>query len=195
MGSKTVNAVRGRLVRLVRGRRGVTAVEFALLAPVCMLLVSIFIDIAMIMFITNVMEGGLREASRYAITGYVEQGKTREQKIKEIIVDHSYKLMKESDIAMSYKVYASFADIGKPEPFVDKNGNGKYDSGEAYTDVNNNGKWDDDMGAAGIGGPGDIVAYIVTYKWALWTPMASEILGNDGTITLSASVAVRNEPY
>jgi Flp pilus assembly pilin Flp len=203
MTSGTVNAggkrrrlrFAGRLARLVRGRRGVTAVEFALIAPVCMTLVCVFIDLSMVMFITNVMEGGLREASRYAITGYLEPGKTREQKIAEIVKDHSYGLINEADIAITYKVYPSFGDVGQPEPFVDQNANGKYDSGEPFTDVNKNGKWDSDMGAAGVGGPGDIVAYIVTYKWTLWTPLASEIWGDGGTITLSATVAVRNEPY
>jgi Flp pilus assembly protein TadG len=184
-----------RLVRLIRGRRGVTAVEFALIAPVCMTLVAVFIDLSMVMFITNVMEGGLREASRYAITGYIEPGKTREQKIAEIVKDHSYGLINDADLTITYKIYQSFDDVGKPEPFVDSNSNGKYDSGEPFTDVNSNGQWDSDMGAAGVGGPGAIVAYTVEYKWTLWTPLAAEIWGNGGTVTLNATIAVRNEPY
>lgn len=184
-----------RLARLVRSQRGVTAVEFALIAPVCMSLVCIFIDLSMVMFITNVMEGGLREASRYAITGYVEGGQTREQKIKAIVKDHSYNLIQEADITITYKVYPSFTAVGQPEPFVDQNSNGQYDAGEPFTDVNNNGQWDPDQGTAGIGGPGDIVAYIVEYKWTLWTPFAKDIWGNGGTVTLTATVAVRNEPY
>lgn len=184
-----------RLARLWRGRRGVTAVEFALIAPVAFTLVCIFIDLSMVMFITNVMEGGLRESSRYAITGYIEAGKTREQKIAEIINDHSYGFIKPEDITIIYKVYPSFGDVGKPEPFVDQNGNGKYDSGEPFTDVNSNGQWDADMGKAGVGGPGDIVAYIVSYKWTLWTPLAASLWPNNGTVTLTATVAVRNEPY
>lgn len=202
MTTETVNATgrkRGRFVRrlmgLARGRRGVTAVEFALIAPVCMTLVCAFIDLSMVMFITNVMEGGLREASRYAITGYTEAGKTREQKIAEIIKDHSYGMIKPEDITITYKVYPSFSDVGKPEPFVDSNSNGVHDSGEPFTDINNNGQWDADMGAAGIGGPGDVVAYTVTYKWTLWTPLAAEIWPNNGVVTLNATVVVRNEPY
>jgi hypothetical protein len=185
----------GRLAQLMRGKRGASAVEFALIAPVCMALVCVFIDLSMVMFITNVMEGGLREASRYAITGYLEPGKTREQKIAEIVKDHSYGLILESDLTIIYKIYPSFEDVGKPEPFVDTNGNGKHDSGEPFTDVNKNGQWDADMGAAGVGGPGDIVAYTVEYKWTLWTPLASEVWGDGGRITLNATIAVRNEPY
>lgn len=184
-----------RLVRMLRGRRGVTAVEFALIAPVCMTLICVFIDLSMVMFITNVMEGGVREASRYAITGQVEVGKTREQKIAEIVQSHSYNLIATTDITVTTKVYPSFGDVGKPEPFIDKNGNGKYDSGESFTDVNKNGVWDADMGANGAGGSGAVVAYTVSYKWVLWTPLAAEIWGNGGAVLLSATVAVRNEPY
>ena len=202
MTTETVNAAarqrRGfarRLARLWRGRRGATAVEFALVAPVAFALVCIFIDLSMVMFITNVMEGGLRESGRYAITGYTESGKTREQKIAEIINDHSYGFIKPQDITITYKVYPSFGDIGKPEPFIDQNNNGKYDAGEPFTDVNNNGQWDADMGKAGVGGPGDIVAYNVAYKWTLWTPLAAQLWPNNGVVVLSATVAVRNEPY
>ncbi len=185
----------GRPARFLRGRRGVTAVEFALVLPVAATLLCIFIDLAMVMFITNVMEGGLREASRYAMTGYIEAGKTREEKIREIVKDHSYGFIQDPDITITYKIYPSFEDVGKPEPFVDQNSNGQYDAGEPFTDVNNNGQWDPDMGKAGVGGPGEIVAYIVDYKWTLWTPLASELWPNNGTVTLSATVAIRNEPY
>jgi Flp pilus assembly protein TadG len=202
MTTKAVNSTRRqrrrvirRLVRLARGRRGVTAVEFALIAPVCFTLVCGFIDISMIMFISNVMEGGLREASRYAITGYTEAGKTREERIAEIVKDHSYNLIKQEDITITYKVYPSFGDVGKPEPFVDQNANGQYDTGEPFTDINNNGQWDADMGKAGVGGPGDIVAYTVSYNWTLWTPLVKQLWPNNGIITMSATVAVRNEPY
>jgi Flp pilus assembly protein TadG len=186
---------RARLAQLIPGRGGVSALEFGLIAPVCMTLVCIFIDLAMIMFISNVMEGGLREASRYAITGYIEPGKTREDKIREIVIDHSYGLIDPAEIIITYKVYETFGAVGQPEPFVDQNGNSQYDSGEPFTDVNGNGQWDADQGAAGVGGPGDIVAYTVEYKWRLWTPLAKEIRGGDGSITLNATIAVRNEPY
>ena len=53
---------------------------------------------------------------------------------------------------MDTLVYESFADIGKPEPFTDQDGNGAYNAGEPFVDVNGNGQWDADMGEAGLGG-------------------------------------------
>jgi Flp pilus assembly pilin Flp len=176
-------------------KRGVTAAEFALVVPVCVTLICVFIDIMMVMFITMATEGGLGGGSRYAITGYIEPGKTREQKILEIVQEHTYGLVAPADMALTTKVYPSFADVGKPEPFVDSNGNGQYDSGEPYTDINGNGRWDSDMGTDGPGGPGAVVAYVLTYSWTLWTPFAAEIWGDGGRVTMRATIAVRNEPF
>ena len=90
-------------------------------------------------------------------------------------------------------VYANFEDIDQPEPYHDINLNGEYDGGEPFTDVNGNGQWDSDMGLAGLGGPGDVVVYRVTYPWAILTPIVQTVAGE--TITHQASIAVRNEPY
>jgi hypothetical protein len=93
------------------------------------------------------------------------------------------------------KIYPSFNDVGKPEPFTDTNSNGQYDAGEPYTDINGNGQWDADMGKAGVGGPSDIVLYKITSDWNLLTPLMVPLMGSGGKMTLSASVAVRNEPF
>ena len=90
----------------------------------------------------------------------------------------------------------SFGDIGQPEPYTDTNTNGSYDLGEPFTDINGNGQWDADMGAAGLGGPGEIVLYKLEYDLPTMTSLLSNVIGgSDGKITLKASVAVRNEPY
>lgn len=51
-------------------------------------------------------------------------------------------------------------NVGQPKPYTDENDNGAWNDGEPYTDVNENGTWDDDMGAAGLGGPGDVVSSV-----------------------------------
>ncbi|MCP4228101.1 MAG: hypothetical protein GY773_32535 [Actinomycetia bacterium] len=54
-------------------------------------------------------------------------------------------------------------------------------------------RWDDDMGAAGLGGPGDVVVYRLSYDWNIMIPLFEPIFGE--TVTLQANVAVRNEPF
>lgn len=182
--------------RLGSCRQGVTALEFAFAAPVVIAAVAAAIELAMVMFVTSLAEGALREASRFGITGAISAGISREQKIADILLDHTIGLVEAAGLTVNYKVYPAFGDVGKPEPFTDAAPvNGQYDAGEAFNDINGNGEWDADMGAAGMGGPGDVVLYTVAFDWALLTPLFTAFAPENGKLRLSASVAVRNEPY
>jgi len=185
-----------RFLGVWRRDDGISAVEFAIMAPVLILTVIGTMEVAMALIVSSLIEGGLRDAARYGITGFVEQGKTREQQITDIIGKATIGLVDMGSVEIKTLVYPSFADIGKPEPYTDTNANGQYDAGEPYTDINGNGQWDADMGAAGLGGPGDIVLYKVSYALSLMTPFMTVVMGgNDGVIGLNATIAVRNEPY
>jgi hypothetical protein len=39
------------------------------------------------------------------------------------------------------------------------------------------------------------VLYRIDYAWNLLTPLAAPFIGQNGKFTLSASIAVRNEPW
>lgn len=182
--------------RLRRCRRGVTAIEFAVVAPAVFLTVAGVIELALVMFVATLSEGGLREASRFSITGFIPPGMTREERILEILEEHTIGLVDMAQATVDYKVYPTFDDIGKPEPFTDNApANGSYDGGEAFQDINGNGQWDSDMGAAGLGGPGDIVLYTIEFDWELMTPLVSPFVGTNGKLAMKSSVAVKNEPF
>ena len=66
-------------------------------------------------------------------------------------------------------------------------------AGVNFQDINGNGVWDQDMGIAGLGNPGDVVVYTVSYPWQIMTPVVQGIIGN--TFNISARTVVRNEPY
>lgn len=182
-------------MKVVRCRRGTSALEFALAAPAALLAACGVIDISMTMFVSTLAEGGLREASRLGITGYTPVGVSRQDRILQVLSEHTIGLIDMATADITFRVYRGFEDIGKPEPFVDANGNHTYDAGESFNDVNGNGVWDADMGTAGIGGPGDVVVYTMTYSWTVLTPLVASVFGDNGTIRMTASVAVRNEPW
>lgn len=185
-----------RVLAFWRDLRGVSAVEFAIMAPVLILTVTGIMEVSMVLAVSSLLEGGLRDAARYGITGFVPGGTTREDQIKAIIGEATIGLVDMNNANIQTLVYPSFGDIGQPEPYDDQNTNGVYDIGEPYTDINSNGQWDPDMGAAGLGGPGEIVLYKITYDLGLMTPLLGPIMGGpDGKVTLRASIAVRNEPY
>ncbi len=184
-----------RMRRLVDDRRGVSALEFAIGGAAFLMAMVAVMELGMVMFLSSSLEGGLREASRFGLTGYTPPGTTREQAIQDIVAENTYGLVDPATLQISYKVYPNFESIGQSEPFDDTSpANGTYDPGESFQDINGNGQWDADMGTVGLGGPGDIVVYTVRFDWRLMTPLFEPFI-DGGTLPIEASVAVRNEPY
>ncbi len=181
--------------RLRRAREGIAALEFAFAFPVVLAAVMGVIEISMMLFVSSLLEGGLRDAARFGITGTVPAGVTREQAIIDIVNSRAIGLIALTPANVSMRVYKCLSDVGQPEPLTnDVNGNGTWDPGDTYTDVNGNGQWDADMAASGAGDSGDVVVYNVSVDWQLLTPFLAPFF-NGGVIPLAASIAVRNEPW
>jgi hypothetical protein len=178
------------------GEGGATVVEFALVAPAFLAILCAIMEFSGIMFVQTLLEGAAREASRYGITGRAPDGIShinREEKIRAIIAATGVGVIDLDHLEMDTLVYDSFEDVGQPEPFTDENANAAYDPGEPYNDINGNGQWDEDMGAAGLGGPGSVVVYRLRYDWPIMIPLFVPFFGD--TIPLQANIAVRNELF
>jgi len=190
--------IRGKLQEFFRQQDGAATLELAFALPVLALLMVGMLEVAVLMFSQVAAEGGLRQASRYGITGNTESGSTREEQIVAIVLEHSYGLLDITSNDVEILVYPSFADIGEPEPLTnDVNSNGEYDAGDGdtYDDVNGNAAWDTDMGDPGPGGSGEVVLYRLEYQWNFMTPIFRVFGGPDGAVNMHASIAVQNEPY
>jgi TadE-like protein len=179
--------------RAIVGDEGKAIVEFAFVAPIFLGVTLSILEFSGIMFVQTLLEGGAREASRYGLTGQQPEGVSREAMILQIVSENSFGIIDIDDLEMTTLVYENFDEVGQPEPFEDQNGNEAYDAGEPYTDVNGNGSWDDDMGAAGLGGPGEVVVYEMSYDWPIMIPLFQPFFGDH--VTLEANIAVRNEPF
>lgn len=187
---------RDALRSFLRRDDGVTLVEFALSIPILTVAVVGIMELSMVLFVSSMMEGGVREAARFGITGGSPDGLTREQRIIDIVSDKTLGMLELETSDISTLVYPSFDSVGKPEPYTDNAPeNGAYDEGEDFLDVNGNSIWDADMGAAGLGGPGEIVLYRIDTEWALMTGLLGDVIGDGGTVPLTASIVVRNEPF
>jgi Flp pilus assembly pilin Flp len=175
--------------RLWKRNDGASAVEFALVAMPFILTVVGIIEVAMILFADVLLEGALRDSSRFGITGETPQGTTREAMIRRIINERTIGLIDMDKVEIETLSYGDFSDVDQPP------NNGQYDVGEPFTDVNGNGHWDADMGKDGPGGSAAVVVYRVSYDWPLLTGLLSPVLGSAGYVHLRASTAVRNEPF
>ena len=187
--AEALRPARGAIV----GDGGKAIVEFALVAPIFLGITLSIFEFSGIMFVQTLLEGGAREASRYGLTGQQPEGISRDAMILQIVSENSFGIIDVDDLEMTTLVYDNFGEVGQPEPFTDENDNDAYDAGEPYTDVNGNGSWDDDMGAAGLGGPGEVVVYEMRYDWPIMIPLFQPFFGDH--VRLQANIAVRNEPF
>lgn len=171
---------------------GAAVLEFAVLGPTFILMLLGVFEFAIVMFVGSVLNSAVLDASRYGVTGSTVPGISREQRILDIVSNRTFGLIDLNDVEISTLVYQSLEDIGVPEPFTDLDGNGSYTPGEPFTDVNGSGQWEADMGAAGLGGPGDLVVYRLEYAWGLLTPLLRPVIG---VVHHRASMVARNEPF
>lgn len=182
------------LARFARCPCGVTAIEFAVIAPVLILMLFGILEFALIMLVTNMMESATAISSRLGKTGYSAAGISREETILASIRERAGELIDPAQLVITSKFYEQFDQIGDAEPWNDSNHNGTPEPGE-YTDINGNGHYDADMGLAGYGNADDIVVYTVRYPWGITTPIMRELIGRDGVYTITTHAVVKNEPY
>ncbi len=190
--------------------RGVAAIEFAIAAPIVILLLITLFEMGFLLTGGIFLEAGARSAGRYGITGASSPGKTRDEVIREIIVGRVCpSALPASTSSLCFwtssgggeplqilvRAYADPRNVGQPEPFSDlPPENGIYDAGEVFTDVNGNQQWDADMGVASAGGAGDVVVYEVTMLQAIHSPLLRAAVGSSA-FSHRANLVVRNEPF
>jgi hypothetical protein len=188
--------LRKRARSILADEQGVTAIEFAFLAPVLFMLIFGILEFSFVFLASNVLENAASLAARTGKTGYLEEGISQQQYILNLVSNRVRGLLDPARLEMTTEVYESFDDVGQPEPYVDANQSGVYDAGETFTDSNGNGQWDTDMGTEGGNGTaGEIVVYTLSYPWEMMTPFMSNLLTNSGQINISTKITLKNEPF
>lgn len=175
--------------RALLDRRGSTALEFGILAPGLILLAVGLFEYGVRLAIQASLDFAAREASRVGITGSPPPaGMTRETQLASVARKSVMPYVDAAKIDVRMVAYNSYEDIGKPEPFTDLNGNGRWDKGEPFTDLNGNGAWDADRGAAGAGASGQVAVYRLTYN-------DTQLSGLFPAVSYETRILVRNEPF
>lgn len=182
------------LRRLRRQESGLAAVEFALTAPVFLLLLMGIFDYSWQLYARQVLQGAVAKASRDAT---LEKYASSQTALDNHVRDAVLKVFKNANVTFSRKTYDSFDEVGNPEPFKDSNGNHQYDSSptkECFEDINGNGVWDADRARTGNGGADDVVLYTASMKIRRVLPVW-KMLGQPQESTINASTALRNQPF
>ncbi len=171
-------------------RRGVTLVEFALVAPVMLLMLMGLGDMLYQTYAQSILNGELQKAARDSgIEGGAANTATIDAKVQNAVK----KIAPNATFTSTRKSYDTFSEVA-PEPFTDSNGNGVRDPGECFTDENGNGIWDQDPGTSGQGGASAVTVYTMTATYPRLFPVAG-LLGWPTTQTISATTLLKNQPY
>ena len=179
------------LKSLARDRRGVTVVEFAMIAPAFLMMLLGAFDMGFNMYTAAVLQGAIQEAARDStVEGSASSIDTIDARVRDVVLH----VTPNATVSFSRKAYSNYADIGRPEDWTDVDGDGACDHGEPFEDVNGNGVWDRDRSIAGSGGARDAVLYQVTVDYPRALPVA-KLLGQSDRLTTVASTVLRNQPY
>lgn len=175
---------------LGRDRRGATIIEFAIVAPVMMIVLMGLGDMLHQVYAQSILDGALQKAGRdSAIQGGAENTAAIDAKVKSMVGS----IVKNGTWSSTRKSYADFSSI-KPEDFTDGNGNGRRDPGECFTDINGNSTWDADPGRTGQGGANDVALYTMTISFPRVFPVA-KLLGASNTQTIRSQTLLKNQPF
>ena len=180
--------------RLRDDERGITIVEFAIVAPVLCLMIIGFFDLGHRLYATSVLNGAMQEAARdSALEGGIASTATIDGDVTDIV----HMVIPDAQMAFARRSYSSFQDADQPEDFTDSTGaaaDGICNDGEPFTDMNDNGVWDADRGIDGTGGARDAVLYTATATYDSFFPM-SGFIGIPDTIVIRSSSILRNQPF
>lgn len=177
-----------RLARFLSESRGASAVEFALLCPVLVLMLMGLMDLGYQAYARAVLEGEMQRAGRESgIEGVVTTS------VDARVTAAFQNIARNATLRFSRKNYSDFSTM-KPERFTDSNNNGVRDPGECYDDVNGNKRWDADPGKQGLGGASEVVKYTAEATFQRLFPLGN-LIGWSNEITISSTTMLKSQPY
>lgn len=179
------------LRRLRQRNEGAAAVEFALIAPMLIMVIMGMFDVGYTLYANVTLQGAVQQAARKAT---VESGQSTWSLMDNAVRRQVGLVVPNANVTFNRKAYSNFSNVGMPEDFTDVNGNGQCNAGEPFEDANGNGIWDQDRGANGLGGARDAVLYTVTVTYRRPFPMAT-LIGLPRDVTSVAKTVLRNQPY
>jgi len=170
-----------RLEAFAADKRGIAAVEFALIAIPFFFLIFGLLEVCVIFIMASVLEHGASEASRAIRTGQFQQAGAGELAFKNAVCSELFDLMSCGDkLSLDVKTFSNFAGTGNPSP-IDPDTGDLDDSGFEFSP----------------GAQNEIVVIRVFYEWDLMIPLMSKPLANmsGDRRLLQATIAFRNEPF
>jgi Flp pilus assembly protein TadG len=169
------------LARFGRARRGATAVEFALIAPVLVGLMFVMLETALVFLTSTGLENAAERAARQIRTGeFQSSGAVTKDDFKGLVCSNMGWLPDcAANLYVEARTFSDFGDLAAAPP----------------PDLTQFGEHPPPCWS--VGKAADIVLVRAWYRWKLFTPILSAAMDDtgDGYRLISTTTAFRNEPY
>lgn len=180
-----------KLEAFAEDKRGIAAVEFALIAMPFFFLIFGLLEVCVIFIMSSILEHAASEASRQIRTGQLQtsgqSAAATQAAFETSVCDELFGLMACDDrLKFDVQQFANFSGTGSSTPTY-----------LPATDPTNPGGLDDSGFSFNAGAQNEIVVIRVFYEWDLIIPVMSAPLANmsENRRLLQATVAFRNEPF
>lgn len=178
--------------RILGDQRGTTIIEFAVVAPVLLLIIVGGMEVGHLGYVKGITRAALQVAAR---DSGLEDNNSSQAAVDAKVRDRIKTVIPNAQIDISRRSYTDFTDVNTPEDFNDSNANGLYDPNECFTDMNGNARWDQDRGRSNSqGGADDVVVYTVSVSYNKIFPLW-QLIGQPSTNMISAETTLRNQPF
>jgi len=176
---------------LARDAKGAALVEFAMVAPVFLIMLMGVFDVAHTLYTTAILQGTMQKAGRDFT---LENAGGRTAELNTFVDARIRQIAPGAEVTFDRKSYYDFSDVEQAERWTDADNDGECNNGEQFEDANGNGEWDADRGVEGNGGARDAVLYTATITYPRLFPMAG-LIGLSENVTLEGSTVLRNQPF
>ena len=166
--------------RLASDERGVTAIEFGLLAPIFFALIGATLETGIVFLASEVLDSAVQNSTRRILTGQAQEANMNEAGFRQLICDGLYGLFDCDKLKIKVDVVTDFQSATITPP-LDPADPTKWTLVQAFQP----------------GRASEIVRVQAYYKW----PVIVSLLGfnlateNDGTRLLGAVRVFKNEPF
>lgn len=176
---------------LFADQRGAALIEFALVAPVLLVLLLGMFEMGYNYYMQSQLQGAIQRAARDSSTQSASGNTvTIDGRVSQAV----HAIVPGASLAFSRRAYSSFSDVRRAEDFTDIDGDGTCNRGEPFEDANGSGTWDQDRGSLGGGGARDAVLYVVTVSYPRAFG-AARLIGLSPRFTTEATTVLRNQPW
>lgn len=172
--------LRARFRDYASDRRGLAAVEFALIAAPFFFLIFGLLEVCMIFIMSAILDHGVADAARPLRTGVVQQAGLSREEFRELLCSEMMEMLDcENRLHFDVQTIDGFNFVPSGSPLNEAGAINGEDFGFVP------------------GGPNDIVAVRVFYEWDLMTPLISAPLANMAghKHLIQSNVVFRNEPF